>query len=100
MVRTRDGIDYHNYIKARNRARKDCRDPMEQKVAAQAKENPKAFWSCVGGESKTRSGVADLKKDDDLKQSLLRRRQRSSIPSSRMCSLMREMMMHSHLLQL
>ena len=66
-LETRDGIDYQNYLKARNRARKDCRKAqnlMEQKVAAQAKKNPKAFWSYVSGKTKKRSGVADLKKVD------------------------------------
>lgn len=69
-LQTRDKTDYQNYLKARNRARKDCRKAqnlMEKKVAAQAKENPKAFWSYVSGKTKKRSGVADLKKDDGSK---------------------------------
>jgi len=34
-------------------------------VAAKTKENLKAFWRYVNSKTKSRSGVADLKRDDN-----------------------------------
>jgi hypothetical protein len=63
---TRDSADYQAYIRARNQARKLCRTAQrkqEENVAKEAKRNPKAFWAFVKSKTKTRSGVADLKKN-------------------------------------
>jgi hypothetical protein len=67
---TRDGQDYMNYIKERNKARKACRKAqrnLENKVASEAKTNPRAFWQYVKTKTQARSGVADLKKKDGTK---------------------------------
>ena len=58
------------YTKANNKARKDCRKAhrnYEKKVAEQAKENPKAFYSYVNSKIKSKTGIADLKKEDGTK---------------------------------
>ena len=58
------------YIKANNKARKDCRRAhrsYEQKVAEQSKENPKAFYSYANSKIKSRTGIADLLKEDGTK---------------------------------
>ena len=66
-IETKDGEHYRDYIKARNKATKSCRKAkkkMEATVAAQARSNPKSFWSFIKTKTQTRSGIADLKKDD------------------------------------
>ncbi|KAA0200510.1 hypothetical protein HAZT_HAZT010703 [Hyalella azteca] len=71
-LQTRVGADYQAYIKARNQARKKCRTAQkkqEESVARESKRNPKAFWAFVKSKTKTRSGVADLKKPDGTKTS-------------------------------
>lgn len=71
-TKSRDVMDYQNYIRANNEARKACRKAqrqLEQTVASNAKNNPKAFWSYVNSKTKTRSGVADLKKEDGTRAS-------------------------------
>ena len=65
---TRDAEDYRQYSKASNKARKSCRAAqrkLEEEMAAKAKENTKAFWRYVNSKTKSRSGVADMKKDDN-----------------------------------
>ncbi len=45
---SRDGQAYQEYVRARNKARSNCRKAkkkLEATIAAQAKANPKAFWS-------------------------------------------------------
>ena len=57
-------------IIARNQARKACRKAqrkLEAQVASEAKTNPKAFWNYVKGKTKTRTGIADLKREDGSK---------------------------------
>ena len=61
---------YNDYKKANNKASKACRKARrdhEKKVADQAKTNPKAFWSYTSQKLKTRTGIADLKRDDGTK---------------------------------
>eukprot|EP00745_Piridium_sociabile_P043063 TRINITY_DN87471_c0_g3_i3.p1 TRINITY_DN87471_c0_g3~~TRINITY_DN87471_c0_g3_i3.p1 ORF type:complete len:950 (+),score=231.72 TRINITY_DN87471_c0_g3_i3:692-3541(+) len=71
-LQTKDGQDYQAYIRSRNKATKACRKAkrkLEETVAAQAKTNPKSFWSFVKAKTKTRSGIADLKRSDGTKTS-------------------------------
>ncbi|KAK3757931.1 hypothetical protein RRG08_058245 [Elysia crispata] len=66
-IETRDGQNYQEYAKARNKAARECRKAkirLEKKVAEQAKRNPKSFWSYVKAKTSTRSGIGDLKRDD------------------------------------
>ncbi|XP_076466007.1 uncharacterized protein LOC143297493 [Babylonia areolata] len=66
----RNEVNYKAYIKARNQAKVACRraqQAQEAKVASEAKTNPKAFWNCVKSKTKTKTGVADLKKPDGTK---------------------------------
>jgi hypothetical protein len=63
-------LDYQAYAKARNKAAKACRTAkrkLEATVAAQAKSNPKSFWSYVQSKTKTRTGIADRKTEDGTK---------------------------------
>ncbi|KAK7108399.1 hypothetical protein V1264_016145 [Littorina saxatilis] len=69
-LESRDGKVYQEYCKVRNQARRACRKAqrlLEQTVAKQAKRNPKAFWSYVKNKTKTKTGIADLKKEDGTK---------------------------------
>ncbi|KAK3748663.1 hypothetical protein RRG08_000895 [Elysia crispata] len=64
--------DYTAYIRARNKAAKDCRQAkkrLEKTVAADCKKNPKAFWSYVKSKTTVRSGIGDLKKEDGTRTS-------------------------------
>ena len=66
-LRRREKEDYTNYLKARNKAKRACKkakSSYERKIAEQAKENNKPFWSYVKAKTGTRTGIADLKKDD------------------------------------
>lgn len=67
---TRADEDYQAYLRARNQARKACRNAqrdLEKKVAADSKTNPKAFWNYVKSKTSTRTGIADLKNEDGTK---------------------------------
>jgi hypothetical protein len=69
-LQTRDGQDYTAYIRARNKAQRDCRKAkkkLEMNIANDAKRNPKAFWSYVKAKTSMKTGVGDLKKDDGTK---------------------------------
>jgi hypothetical protein len=69
-LQSKAGEDYQAYVKARNKAARACRSAkrkLEATVAAQAKTNPKSFWSYVQSKTKTHTGVADLKRDDGTK---------------------------------
>ena len=49
---TREGKDYHEYVKARNQAKGACHQvtqDYENSVAREAKQNPKAFYAYVAG---------------------------------------------------
>ena len=66
-LKSKSGIDYLNYKKARNRAIKAIRKAkrrLEASVAADSKKNPKAFWAYVNSKTKVRSGVCKLRKAD------------------------------------
>ena len=68
--KAKNSENYRHYIKARNRAKAACRraqKEQERKVANEAKSNPKAFWNYVKSKTKTRTGIADLKKPDGSK---------------------------------
>ncbi|KAL8614561.1 hypothetical protein ACOMHN_028972 [Nucella lapillus] len=57
-------------VKARNKASRECRKAkrnLEATVAAEAKNNPKVFWSYVKSKTTTRSGIGDLKKENGSK---------------------------------
>ena len=69
---TKDDLDYTAYIRARNKAAKDCRQAkkrLEKTVAADCKKNPKAFWSYVKSKTTVRSSIGDLKKEDGTRTS-------------------------------
>ncbi|KAL8625776.1 hypothetical protein ACOMHN_012368 [Nucella lapillus] len=69
-IETRDGQDYQTYVKARNRAARECRKAkirLEKTVTEQAKKSPKSFWSYVKAKTSTRTGIADLKRSDGTK---------------------------------
>jgi hypothetical protein len=66
-METREGRDYAEYAKARNQARKACRQSIknyERDIAKLAKTNPKAFYAYTSSKLKTREGVADLENED------------------------------------
>ena len=69
-LNTRNGEDYLEYIKARNKARKDCRKAqrnLEKKLAKEAKTNPNGVWKYTKTKTSCRSGIADLDKGDGTK---------------------------------
>ena len=66
-LRTKSDDDNREYIKARNKAKRACRKAKviyERKIAEQAKDNNKPFWAYVKAKTGTRTGIADLKRDD------------------------------------
>lgn len=65
-VQTCDGQDYHDYIRARNFCRK-AKKQRDATIAAEAKKNPKTFWSYVVAKTSAHLSVADLGKDDGNK---------------------------------
>ena len=69
-LNTRNGEDYLEYIKARNKARKDCRKAqrnLEKKLAKEAKTNPNGVWKYTKSKTSCRSGIPDLDKGDGTK---------------------------------
>ena len=63
-LETRQGKDYEMYTRVRNQAKWACRYAVreyERKVAANSKENPKAFYAYVRKKLKTKESLADLK---------------------------------------
>lgn len=75
---TRKKEYYTEYLKANNKATKNCRKAkrgLEAKVAAEAKSNPKAFWSYVKSKTTTKSGIRNLK-NGRWKQSIRQRKSR------------------------
>ena len=66
-LQTREGADYQSYAKFRNQAKWETRKAKreyEKHIAKQTKKNPKAFFRYANSKLKTRSGVADLHKED------------------------------------
>jgi hypothetical protein len=69
---TKHYIDYQAYIKLRNEATKGVRSAkrqFERKLAQEIKENTKGFWNYVRSNTKVKSGISDLSKDDGTKTS-------------------------------
>ena len=69
---TKDDLDYTAYIRARNKAAKDCRQAkkrLEKTVAADCKKNPKVFWSYVKSKTTVRSGIGGMKNVDRTRTS-------------------------------
>lgn len=66
-LETRDDQDHQAYVKMRNKVTRKCRKAkikLEATVAKQAASNPKSFWSFVKAKTCSRTGIADLKRDD------------------------------------
>ncbi|CAI9719750.1 Hypothetical predicted protein [Octopus vulgaris] len=62
--------DYQAYIRTRNKATNACRKAkkkLEKMVATQAKKSPKSFWSYVKSKTKSKTGIADLKRSEGSK---------------------------------
>ena len=62
-METQEGKDYEDYAKARNQAKWECKKAvrdLEKKIAAEARTNPKAFFSYAKSKMKSKSGIADL----------------------------------------
>ena len=67
-MESRDGKDYQKYATARNQAKWECRKAvrdMERKIAADSRQNPKAFFKYANSKLKTRTGIADLSCEND-----------------------------------
>ena len=67
FLETDSSRDYKQYIEARNstcKMIKKAKKCHEQKIASQAKTNPKAFWKHVNSKRKCRENVAALQKED------------------------------------
>ena len=66
-LRTKNDNDYSSYLKARNKAKRACRKAKaryERDIAEQAKVNNKPFWAYVKAKTGTRTGIADLRRED------------------------------------
>ena len=66
-MNTKDGSDYQEYVRARNEATHETRKArklFERKLAREVKGNVKVFCNYVNSRRKTRSSMADLKKED------------------------------------
>ena len=64
--------DYVKYAKVNNKSGKACkkaRCQYEKKIAETSKENQKPFWNYTKSKTKSRIGIADLKKEDGSKTS-------------------------------
>ena len=58
------------YKKSNNRARKQCRRAnreYERKIAEESKKNPRMFFSYTNSKIKSKTGIADLSKEDGTK---------------------------------
>ena len=66
-MKTNTEGDYKLYTKARNQAKKWCRQGvkrLERDIAHSVKDKPKTFWKYANSKLKSRSGIADLNKQD------------------------------------
>ena len=64
---SREGSDYTQYARLRNKAKAEVRKAVrnyEKEIAGKAKRNPKAFYRYVNGKMKGRGTIPDLKNDD------------------------------------
>ena len=60
---TKEGKDYITYTRARNQAKKACREAVkdyEKQIAQQAKINPKKFYAYAKSKMTTTEGIPDL----------------------------------------
>ncbi len=67
---TREGQDYQLYVRARNQAKwavRQAKKAYETSITKEAKKNPKVFYKYAKSKLKTRSGIADLEKDNGEK---------------------------------
>ena len=66
---SKEGKDYTNYCKERNKARRATRQAMkdyEKMIAKEAKKKPKAFHKYVNSKTKVRSGISELETNEGL----------------------------------
>ena len=67
-ISTRDEIIFNKYKITRNKVKRETVKLLQQeqhKISLERKTNPKKFWQYVNSRSKTKTGVSDLKWDDD-----------------------------------
>ena len=67
-ISTRDNSIFNKYKITRNKVKRETVTLLQQeqhKISLESKRNPKKFWLYVNSRSKTRTGVSDLKWDDD-----------------------------------
>ena len=66
-LKSRNGKDYLDYVKERNKAKSELRKKLrdyEKDIAKKAKKDPKAFYRYVNGKIKGRGVVPDLNNSD------------------------------------
>jgi len=66
-LKSKNGKDYLDYVKQRNKAKSELRKALrnyERDIAKKAKSDPKAFYRYVNGKIKGRGVVPDLTKSD------------------------------------
>ena len=89
--KTKDGRDYREYAKARNRARAVCRKAVknyEKAIAREAQHNPKAFYAYANSKMKTKEGVADLL--DEEGKTITNNKEKANILNNFFCSVFTE----------
>ena len=71
-LHSRTRRNYNNYCICRNKATKAvrfARKRYEKGIAESVKENPKSFWAYVNSKTKMRSGIGDLKDENNIMRS-------------------------------
>ena len=66
-MESRNGIHYREYIDIRNETTKlikKAKKGKENKIAREAKENPKQFWKYINSKRKCQQGISALKMED------------------------------------
>jgi len=64
---SKDGTQYLAYVKERNAAKRETRRAVrdyEKSIARKSKKNPQTFFKYANSKLKTRSGVAELQRED------------------------------------
>lgn len=72
-LKTKKQSDYIEFRRASNKCKKICKKAKkdyETNVAKDAKQNPKKFWSYINSKLKTKSGIADLIREDGSKATI------------------------------
>ena len=67
---TKEGHDYQLYVRARNQAKwavRQAKKAYETSITKEVKSNPKVFYKYAKSKLKTRSGIADLEKENGEK---------------------------------